>query len=97
MDDVLKYWEQGDSDKGLTVPLKSWSLLYKPQEYRSEGQKLSMARILYDEFTVHCRRDWGVFEQKYPDLRHSYTKLIKAVREARVLRGDARTRQKRRE
>jgi hypothetical protein len=92
LDDALRYWEKGDEELGLTVPLKTWATVYQPSEYRSEAQKLSMIRILRDEFVDHCDRDWSVFEESYPGLRHQYTKLVNAVRQARVARGDAKPR-----
>jgi hypothetical protein len=51
-----------------------------------------MIRILRDEFVVHCDHDWDIFEELYPGLRYQYTKLVKAVRRARVARGDAKLR-----
>jgi hypothetical protein len=42
----------------------------------------------------HCRGECGgwVFEESYPGLRNQYTKLVNAVRQARVARGDAKSR-----
>jgi hypothetical protein len=65
-----------------------WATIYQPSEYRSEAQKLSMIHILRDEFVKLCKHDWETFETRYPGLRYEYTKLIKAVREARIARGD---------
>jgi hypothetical protein len=92
LDDAIRYWEDGDVGLGLSVPLKTWATTYQPFEYRSEAQKLSMIRILRDEFVVHCDHDWDIFEELYPGLRYQYTKLVKAVRRARVARGDAKLR-----
>jgi hypothetical protein len=96
LDDALQYWEKGDVSLGLTTPLKMWSDIYQPSEYRSEAQKLSMIHIVRDEFVKHCNGNWEVFEQHYPGLRHEYTKLIKAVRNARIARGDLKPRHTRR-
>jgi hypothetical protein len=92
LDDAILYWETGNVEKGLLMPLKSWALVYQPLEYRSEVQKLSMVSIVYEEFVHHCHRDWDVFNKKYPNLRHQYTKLVKAVRVARIARGEAKPR-----
>jgi hypothetical protein len=67
----------------------TWVVTYEPAEYRSEAQKLSMIRIVRDEFVEHCARDYDVFEDQYPELRYQYTKLVKAVRTVRIARGDA--------
>jgi hypothetical protein len=69
-----------------------WATIYQPSEYRSEAQKLSMIHILRDEFVKLCKHDWETFETRYPGLRYEYTKLIKAVREARIARGDIKRR-----
>jgi hypothetical protein len=74
---------------GLTSPLKLWDSIYQPSEYWSEAQKQSMIHIIRDEFVEHCNGDWQVFEEQYPELRYEYTKLIKAVRKARIAHGDA--------
>jgi len=92
LDDALQYWEKGNASLGLTVPLKKWSTIYSPSEYRSEAQKLSMIHIVRDEFVDNCNADWNVFEEHYPGLRDQYTKLVKAVRRARIIRGDVRSR-----
>jgi len=55
-----------------------------------------MIRILRDEFVNQCKCDWKVFEEHYPGLRYEYTKLIKAVRNARIARGDVEPRRTRR-
>ena len=96
LDDVLRYWEDGAPDKGLVVPLANWCINFKPHEYRNEAQKYSLMGILRDEFVIHCNGDWDVFESRYPDLRHSYTKLIVAVREARIARGETKPRRRQR-
>ena len=92
LDDVLRYWEKGDASLGLIIPLKQWSTIYSPSEYRSEAQKLCMIRILQDEFVKHCNGDWETFEECYPGLRDQYTKLVKAVRNARIARGEVKSR-----
>jgi hypothetical protein len=89
---VIQYWETGDTEKGLQMPLKAWIFAFEPSEYRREAQKLSMISIVYEEFVHHCGRDWDVFEEKYPKLRYRYTLLIKAIRAARIARGDAKAR-----
>ena len=89
LNDALRFWEKGDEALGLLVPLKQWGTLYQPSEYRSEAQKLSMIRMVRDEFVKHCQADRRVFEQRYPGLDDQYTKLVKAIRAARIARGDA--------
>jgi hypothetical protein len=79
-------------EKGLEIPLREWSLVYSPSQYRSEAQKLSMIGIVWAEFVEHCSQDWDTFEQQYPGLCHKYTKLIKAVRAARMARGEVKPR-----
>jgi hypothetical protein len=54
LDDAILYWETGNVEKGLLMPLKSWALVYQPSEYQSEAQKLSMISIVYEEFVHHC-------------------------------------------
>jgi hypothetical protein len=95
LDDVIRYWEHGDPEKGLMVPLSKWRDLYEPSQYSSEAQKLSVLRSIYLEFTVNCAGDWSTFEAAFPGLRYQYTKLIAAVRKARIQRGDARARKRR--
>ena len=92
LDDVLHYWEEGAPEKGLVVFLANWCLNYNPNEYCSEAQKYSLMGILHDKFKIHCEGDWDVFHNRYPDLQYSYTKLIAAVREARIAQGDTKSR-----
>jgi hypothetical protein len=92
LDDAIRYWEDGDVEKGLNIPLQDWGIVYSPSQYRSEAQKRSMIGIVHAEFVQHCGRDWDVFEQQYSGLRYEYTKLIKAVRAARMARGEAKPR-----
>jgi hypothetical protein len=96
LDDALRYWEEGDEGKGLIVPLNRWCIGYQPSAYRSQAQKLSMIGIVCDEFNGHCKGDWELFEQTYPGLRYKYTKLVKAVRDARIMRGETKQRHRRR-
>jgi len=96
LDDAIKYWEKGDEAKGLDLPLKVWIYAYRPSEYRMEAQKLSMINIVRTEFVERCNRDWTIFEQQYPGLRYQYTKLVKAVRAARITRGETKPRQRQR-
>jgi hypothetical protein len=92
VDDAIRYWEMGDESRGLDLPLKVWVFTYKPSEYRSQAQKLSMIGIVRAEFAEVCSGDWEVFERRYPGLRYQYTKLVKAVRVARIARGDTKSR-----
>jgi hypothetical protein len=78
------------------VPLMSWCFAYQPSAYRSQAQKLSMIGIVCDEFNDRCYSDWAVFEKAYPDLRYKYTQLVKAVRKARIARGETKERRRRR-
>jgi hypothetical protein len=92
IDDVFRYWETGAPEKGLLFPLRIWRDIYDRADYESEAQKWSNIRIVYDEFTKHCEGDWDVFERQYPGLHCKYTKLLLAIRKARVARGDAKPR-----
>ncbi|KAF8325745.1 hypothetical protein F5887DRAFT_1085118 [Amanita rubescens] len=92
LDDVLAYWENGAPDKGLVVPLKQWADLFDPSDYQSEAVKLSNIRFIWEEFAIECQCDFNLFEAKFPGMRHQYTKLLKAVREARKERGEAKSR-----
>jgi hypothetical protein len=92
LDDVLEYWENGAPDKGLVVPLQQWADLFSPSEYETEAVKLSNIRFIWEEFTVECQGDFDNFESKFPGMRHQYTKLLRAVREARKRRGEAKSR-----
>ena len=74
------------------VPLKHWADLLDPSDYQSEAVKLSNIRFIWEEFTVECKGDFGLFEMKFPGMRYQYTKLLKAVREARKGRGEAKSR-----
>ena len=91
LDDVLAYWESGAPEKGLVVPLKHWAEWFDPSEYKSEAVKLSNIRFIWEEFTVGCSSDFDQFEMKFPGLRYQFTKLLKAVREARKVRGAAKS------
>lgn len=51
-----------------------------------------MIEKVYEEFNVHCNHNIKEFEEKFPGLRGKYTKLVAAVREARVSRGDTKRR-----
>ncbi|KAF8326289.1 hypothetical protein F5887DRAFT_1084601 [Amanita rubescens] len=92
LDDVLAYWENGAPDKGLMVPLKQWADLFDPSDYQTEAMKLSNIRFIWEEFAIECHGNFSLFEAKFPGMRHQYTKLLKAVREARKERGEAKSR-----
>ena len=94
LDDALQYWESGAPEKGLLLPLKSWYAFHS-SEYASEAVKLGNIRFVREEFVVHCKEDWDLFESRYPGLRSHYTKLLKAVRHARQQRGEAKCRRSR--
>jgi hypothetical protein len=89
---VLAYWENGAPDKGLVVPLKQWADLFDPSDYQTEAVKLSNIRFIWEEFAIECQGNFDLFEAKFPGMQHQYTKLLKAVREARKERGDAKSR-----
>lgn len=86
------YWEHGSPEKGLNVPLKDWSTLFKSSEYASEAVKLGNIRFVCEEFQRHCGANYNTFEAKFPGLRKKFTMLMKAVRVQRKLRGDAKSR-----
>ncbi len=92
LSDVLQYWNEGAPEKGLTVPLKLWAEKYTTQEMRSEAVKFGKIRFIFEEFSQHCGGDMDVFEAKFPNLSTKYTKLSKAVLEARKERGDSKPR-----
>lgn len=92
LQDVITYWEDGDQFRGLMVPLRSWPVLWDASEYRSEAVKFSNIRQIYEELTYQCKGDHEVFEGRYPGLKHKFTKLLAAVRAARIARGEAKGR-----
>ena len=92
LDDVLAYWENGAPDKGLVIPLKQWVDIFDPSDYQPEAVKLSNIRFIWEEFAIECQGDFNLFEAKFPGMRNQYTKLLKAVREARKARGEAKSR-----
>jgi hypothetical protein len=92
--DAIRYWEKGAPEKGLVVPLKDWRDTYEPWQWRTQGQKFSMIEKVYLEYSVHCEGDMDVFSEQYPGLENRYTKLLSAVREARILRGETKARRK---
>lgn len=73
---------------GLVVPLMRWMELFRPADYSQEATKLGNIKFVYEEFVVHCKEDQDLFEVKFPGLRNQYTKLFKAVRVARLSRGE---------
>ncbi|KAJ7128266.1 hypothetical protein C8R46DRAFT_1237037 [Mycena filopes] len=95
LDDALRYWDHGCPAKGLTIPLKDWSEQFKSAEYAKEAVKLGNIRFVCDEFRVHCGGDFVAFEAKYPGLRKKFTMLMKAVRAERKLRGETKSRTRR--
>ncbi|KAJ7645104.1 hypothetical protein DFH06DRAFT_1333400 [Mycena polygramma] len=92
LDDALAYWEYGCPQKGLNTPLKDWPNLFKSSEYASEAVKLGNIRSVCSEFNVQCGGDHVAFEEKYPGLRKKFTRLMKAVRVERKLRGETKSR-----
>ncbi|KAJ7814042.1 hypothetical protein B0H13DRAFT_1925036 [Mycena leptocephala] len=95
LDDALAYWEHGSPAKGLDVPLKNWSTLFKSSEYASEAVKLGNIRFVCEEFQGRCGGDYTTFEERYPGMRGKFTILMKAVRVQRKLRGETRSRNSR--
>ncbi|KAF8825648.1 hypothetical protein HHX47_DHR6000236 [Lentinula edodes] len=94
LDDVVRYWEKGDSERGLVTPLKDWGRLFDSKDYKSEAVKLSNIRFVYEEFSGPCGGSYDTFELSFPDLRSRYTKLLRAVRNARKARGEAKSRKR---
>lgn len=92
--DVITYWEEGEKSLGLMVPLKSWPAIWEASEYRREAVKFGNIRQIYDEFAYQCKGDHDIFDSKYPGLKHRFTKLLAAVRAARIERGEARGRRR---
>ncbi|EMD30955.1 hypothetical protein CERSUDRAFT_78528 [Gelatoporia subvermispora B] len=95
--DALRYWEDGDPDHGLIVPLRLWKSLYDPAEYEREAQKLGNIEKIATEFLMHCGGDMVIFKERFPHLGevYTYSNLIIAVREARKGRGETRSRLRR--
>lgn len=85
----------GSPRKGLDVPLKNWSALFKSTEYASEAVKLGNIRFVCEEFEVQCGGNHERFEAKFPGLRAKFTMLMKAVRAERKLRGESKSRESR--
>ncbi|KAJ3828168.1 hypothetical protein F5880DRAFT_1672711 [Lentinula raphanica] len=94
LDDVIRYWEEGDVRRGLVTPLKEWKRLFNSKEYKSEAVKLSNIRFVYEEFSSQHSGSYDSFEASFPDLRFQYTKLLHAVRRARKARGEAKSRRR---
>ncbi|KAG6829692.1 hypothetical protein H0H92_003810 [Tricholoma furcatifolium] len=92
LDDALRYWDEGDAEKGLTIPLKEWPTTYKRDYGTNEAVKFCNIRFVRDEFLHHCNGDFAVFEERYPNLRTQWARLIQAVRRARQERGEAKHR-----
>lgn len=92
LDDVIRLWEAGDHARGVSVPLSQWREMFSPTDFRQEAQKFSMIEKVYEEFNIHCNHNFEEFEERFPGLRGKYTKLVAAVREARVARGDTKRR-----
>ncbi|KAJ7907750.1 hypothetical protein B0H13DRAFT_1879293 [Mycena leptocephala] len=95
LDDALAFWEHGSPQNGLDVPLKNWPTVFKSLEYASEAVKLGNIRFVCEEFQVHYGGDSTRFEAKFPGLREKFTMLMKAVRAERKLRGDTKSRNRR--
>ncbi|KAJ7748139.1 hypothetical protein B0H16DRAFT_1725751 [Mycena metata] len=95
LDDALQYWEHGCPQKGLTVALKHWSQQFKSSDYAKEAVKLGNIRFVCEELITHYGRDFVAFEAKYPGLRRKFTMLMKAVRAERKIRGDTKSRNRR--
>ncbi|KAJ3772445.1 hypothetical protein FB446DRAFT_800025 [Lentinula raphanica] len=94
LDDVVRYWEEGDTGRGLMTPLKDWRHLFQVKDYKSEAVKLSNIRFVYEEFSVYHQGCYDSFNISFPGLRFHYTKLLHAVREARKARGEAKSRRR---
>lgn len=83
LDDCLRFWNTADESRGLLVPLRDWPTLFKPSQYRTEAVKWGRIRRVVREFEEHCGGDRDEFEECFPALADSYTKLWKAVDKAR--------------
>ncbi|KAJ3752488.1 hypothetical protein EV360DRAFT_88707 [Lentinula raphanica] len=94
LDDVIRYWDEGDTSRGLITPLKDWHHLFQTKDYKSEAVKLSNIHFVYEEFSIHHRGSHDSFDVSFPGLRFHYTKLLLAVREARKARGEAKSRRR---
>jgi hypothetical protein len=71
----------------------NWCARFEPWQYRSEAQKLSMIKKVYNEFAKQCRRDRNIFSEQFPGLQDHYTKLVVVVRKAQLEHGETKTRQ----
>jgi hypothetical protein len=71
------YWEHGSPQKGLDIPLKDWSTLFKSADYASEAVKLGNIRFVCEEFQVQCTENFDTLETKYPGLRGKFTMLMR--------------------
>lgn len=87
LNDCLRFWETGDTSKGLLVPLKDWPSRFKPSSYRREAAKWGKVEKVVKEFR-DCSSDHDQFEARYPGLSCSYTKLLKAIDAERECRGE---------
>ena len=77
------------------TPLKDWERVFDSKDYKSEAVKLSNARFVYEEFSGKYGSSYDDFEAAFPGLRFKYTKLLHAVRKARIVRGEAKSRKHR--
>lgn len=88
LDDCIRYWDHGDIQKGLLLPLKDWPTMFKPSSYRSEAVKLGKIKIVVHEFREIYKSDHKRFERQYPGLLGKYSKLIQAINTVRRERGE---------
>ncbi|KDQ28742.1 hypothetical protein PLEOSDRAFT_1102782 [Pleurotus ostreatus PC15] len=95
MDDVIRYWLFGDPARGLIVPLQHWKAAFSPKSYKSEAQKLSNIRLLYEEYAGYCGGDQETFKNYYPGTWSKFSDALRIVRIARIERGDAKPRRSR--
>lgn len=95
IDDAIQYWEHGDPSRGLLVSLRLWGHLFDPSAYRTEAQKYSNISKVYREYAMVHKKDMVSFMQAFPGLRYCWGKLVHAVREARVARGETKKRKSR--
>lgn len=93
LDQAIKYWEKG-SDAAAIRPLKDWEMLYPDRKMwgHTEVIKYTNVKSVVTEFEGECNGDRNVFEARYPGLSGKYTELYKAIRNAKIARGETKAR-----
>ncbi|KAG0034910.1 hypothetical protein BGZ81_002317 [Podila clonocystis] len=79
--DVIRQWEEGDPDNGLSVPLRMWSL-----EMRRTHKVYPARKVIAKEFE-RCGKDEATMRQLYGASLDGLQSLIVAIRKLHKLQG----------